>query len=359
MDCSATQPVTFSSNETTKPNNAQIPNMNTQPLQRRTTFLGLMLAGLLPAIVFAQNNTSFTLAKAIQDRMAKGEKPIIRVSYHDVSNEFAPFIKKGVEKAVADFNVDAKMVGPVGPDADKQVSEIEDLINKGVDGLAISSVSTDALAPVINRALTQGIPVVTFNTDNPSSKRLAFVGQDLVQSGRVAGKLLADTLGGKGKVIITTLDAAAQWSIDREKGAREALSKYPDIKILTTVTTGTEPQQIYGAVENAMQAHPDVDGILSLECCSTPAAGQYVQRNNLVGKVKIVGFDMLPETIKLVQAGVIASTIDQAPEKQSYDAVKLLLDVLKGKEVQNVDTGCVVYNTKNIGDYMMAAKEQK
>jgi simple sugar transport system substrate-binding protein/ribose transport system substrate-binding protein len=326
--------------------------MNIHSVLRPLGLTGLMLAGLLLATASGGDNPSFTLAKAIQDRMAKGEKPVIRVSYHDVSNEFAPFIRKGVEKADADFNVDAKLVGPVGADAEKQVSEIESLIEKGVDGLAISSVSTDALAPVIQRAMAQGIPVVTFNTDNPSSKRLAFVGQDLVQSGRTAGKLLADTLGGKGKVIITTLDAAAQWSIDREKGAREALAKYPDIKVLATQTTGTEPQQIYGAVENAMQAHPDVDGILSLECCSTPAAGQYLQRNNLVGKVKIVGFDMLPETIKLVQGDVIAATIDQAPEKQSYDAVRLLLDVLKGKEIKDVDTGAVVYTSKNIGDYL-------
>ena len=334
-------------------------NMITHSLQHRTALIGLMLAGLLPAIVSAEENTSFTLAKTIQDRIAKGEKPIIRVSYHDVSNEFAPFIKKGVEKAATDFGVDATLVGPVGADAEKQVSEIESLIEKGVDGLAISSVSTDALAPVIQRAMARGIPVVTFNTDNPSSKRLAFVGQNLVESGRVAGKLLADTLGGKGSVIITTLDAAAQWSIDREKGAREALGQYPDIKILTTVTTGTEPQQIYGSIENAMQAHPNVDGILSLECCSTPAAGQYVQRNGLADKVKIVGFDLLPETIKLVQGNVVAATIDQGPEKQSYGAVQLLLDVLKGKKIQDVDTGAVVYTSKNIGDYVVASKEQK
>jgi simple sugar transport system substrate-binding protein/ribose transport system substrate-binding protein len=333
--------------------------MITHSIQHRTALIGLMLAGFLPAIASAEENASFTLAQTIQDRIAKGEKPIIRVSYHDVSNEFAPFIKKGVEKAVADFGVDAKLVGPVGADAEKQVSEIESLIEKGVDGLAISSVSTDALAPVIQRAMARGIPVVTFNTDNPSSKRLAFVGQNLVESGRVAGKLLADTLGGKGSVIITTLDAAAQWSIDREKGAREALGKYPDIKILTTVTTGTEPQQIYGSIENAMQAHPNVDGILSLECCSTPAAGQYVQRNGLADKVKIVGFDLLPETIKLVQGNVVAATIDQGPEKQSYDAVQLLLDVLKGKKIQDVDTGAVVYTSKNIGDYVVASKEQK
>jgi simple sugar transport system substrate-binding protein len=340
---------------TSKPNRS--PNMIIRIPTQITKWLLLLSATAIPLLAPADDQTSFTLSKAVQDRAAKGDKPVIRVSYHDVSNEFAPFIKKGVEKANADFKVDAKLVGPVGADAEKQVSEIESLIQKGIDGLAVSSVSTDALAPVIQRALAQGIPVVTFNTDNPTSKRLAFVGQDLVESGRVAGKLLADTLGGKGKVIITTLDAAAQWSIDREKGAREALTQYPGIKVIATVTTGTEPQQIYGAVENAMQAHSDVDGVLSLECCSTPAAGQYVQRNHLTDKVKIVGFDMLPATITLVQGNVIAATIDQAPEKQSYQAVQLLLDVLKGQKIHDVDTGAVVYNNKNIADYVASAKE--
>jgi simple sugar transport system substrate-binding protein len=153
------------------------------------------------------------------------------------------------------------------------------------------------------------------------------------------------------------LDAAAQWSLDREKGAREAFAKYPGIKVLATINTSTEPQQIYSSVENAMLAHPDVNGILSLECCSTPAAGNYVQRNGLTGKVKIVGFDMLPETIKLVQGNVISATIDQGPEKQSYEAVRLLLDVLKGQSVKSVDTGAVVYDAKNIGDYLIASKQ--
>jgi simple sugar transport system substrate-binding protein len=186
---------------------------------------------LLTAQVRAEESNAFTLSSAIKERIGKETGgPVIRVSYHDVSNEFAPFIKKGVEKAATDFKADVKMVGPVGADAEKQVAEIESLIQKGVDGLAISSVSTDALAPVINRALAQGIPVVTYNTDNPTSKRLAFAGQDLVESGRIAGKLLAETLGGKGNVLITTLDAAAQWSLDREKGAREAFAKYLVLK---------------------------------------------------------------------------------------------------------------------------------
>jgi simple sugar transport system substrate-binding protein/ribose transport system substrate-binding protein len=325
----------------------------------RNLSLGLLcpiLVAFLQSTGLAGDQAPFTLSKDIQARVAKGDKPVIRVSYHDVSNEFAPFIKKGVEKAASEFNVDVQMVGPVGADAEKQIAEIESLIQKGVDGLAISSVSTDALAPIIQRALAQGIPVVTYNTDNPTSHRLAFAGQDLVESGRIAGKLLADTLSGKGNVVITTLDAAAQWSLDREKGAREALGKYPGIKILTTVNTGTEPQQMYSSIENAMQANKDVDGILSLECCTTPADGDYVQRNNLTDKIKIVGFDMLPETIKLVQSNIVSATIDQAPERQSYEAVRLLLDVLKGKPVKDVDTGAAVYDQKNIGDYIVSSK---
>ena len=81
---------------------------------------------------------------------------------------------------------------------------------------------------------------------------------------------------------------SGRW-IEKKVHARH-LANIPDIKILTTVNTGTEPQQIYSSVENAMQANKDVDGILSLECCSTPAAGDYVERNKLTGKVKIVGF---------------------------------------------------------------------
>jgi simple sugar transport system substrate-binding protein/ribose transport system substrate-binding protein len=244
----------------------------------------------------AQKLSDFPLADRIKAKIDSGKPLDIYVSYHDVSNEFAPFMKAGVQKAAAEDKVNAQFVGPTGANADAQISEIETLMGK-MDGLAISSVSSDALAPVIDRVLKAGIPVVTFNTDNPNSKRLAFAGQDLVQSGREAGKLMAKVLDGKGKVMITTLDAAVQWSLDREKGAREALKATPGIEVVNTLNTGTDPQQIYAAVENAMLGNPSITGILSLECCSTPAAGTWVQRNNAMGKVKVVGFDLLDQTV--------------------------------------------------------------
>ncbi|WP_119272476.1 sugar ABC transporter substrate-binding protein [Taklimakanibacter deserti] len=291
----------------------------------------------------------FPLAERIKSKVAAGQPLDIYVSYHDVSNEFAPFMKAGVERAATEDKVNAKFIGPVGADADGQISEIETLMSK-MDGLAISSVSTDALAPVIDRVLAAGIPVVTFNTDNPDSKRLAFAGQDLVQSGREAGSLMAKVLNGKGKVIITTIDAAAQWSIDREKGAREALQKESGIEVVQTLNTGTDPQKIYSAIENAMLANSDIDGILSLECCSTPAAGTWVERNKASDKVKVVGFDLLDQTVQLVESGNIQATIDQAPERQGFEAVNLIVKFVKGEPIDNLDTGVGVYTKDNIAE---------
>lgn len=293
--------------------------------------------------------TDFDLAPRIAEKVAADGELQIYVSYHDVANEFAPQIRAGVERAAAEHGVMSKFIGPVGSDADAQISEIESLMDV-MDGLAISSVSTDALAPLIDRVLDAGIPVITYNTDNPDSDRLVFAGQDLVQSGREAGKLMSDVMGGQGKVLILTLDAAAQWSLDREQGAREALADTPGIEVVRTVNTGSDPQEMYSSIETAMLSNPDVTGLLSLECCTTPAAGSWVDRAGKVGDVKVVGFDLVDQTVELVADGAIQATIDQAPEQQGFAAVDLLVRFLKGEAIDNLDTGVGIYTPDNIAE---------
>jgi simple sugar transport system substrate-binding protein len=122
------------------------------------------------------------------------------------------------------------------------------------------------------------------------------------------------------------------------------------VEVINTLNTGTDPQKIYAAIENAMLANPSITGILSLECCSTPAAGTWVQRNNAMGKVKVVGFDLLDQTVQLVQHGEVQATIDQAPEKQGFEAVDLLVKFLKGQPIDSVDTGVKIYAKDNIAE---------
>lgn len=318
-----------------------------------TALAGVSFIALAPISVTAEpvNVSDFNLAPRIAEKVASGKALNIMVSYHDVSNEFAPFVKQGVAKADAELNANARFIGPVGADADGQISEIETLLGQ-IDGLAISAVSTDALSPLIDRVIDAGIPVISYNTDNPDSKRLVFAGQDLVQSGRDAGEQMVKVLGGEGRVMITTIDAAAQWSLDREGGAREVLEASDGIEVVRTLNTGTDPQEIYAAIENAMLADPGITGILSLECCSTPAAGEWVKRNGQAGKIKVVGFDLLDQTIDLVADEVVQVTIDQAPARQGYEAVNLLVQFLNGETIDDLDTGVGIFTPENIKSAM-------
>jgi simple sugar transport system substrate-binding protein/ribose transport system substrate-binding protein len=300
---------------------------------------------LAPAVA-----ADFTLSPTIKARAAAKEQPTFVVSYHDPALSVAVPMRKGVELAGKELNVNALFTGPVGGGAEKQVAELENWITKGVDGIAVSSSSTDALAPVINKALAAGIPVVTFNTDNPASSRLTFVGQDLVYSGEVMGDTLVKEMGDKGKILIFTVDAAAQWSKDRENGARKALAKHPGITIASLVNTTNEPQQIYAAIENAVLANPDITGIISLDCCSFPAIGQYLERNGMAGKIPVVGSDLLPQTRELIISGALTSTITQNPQRQGHDSVLVLNQIYaEGKmPPSHTDTGVEVIDKANV-----------
>ncbi len=296
----------------------------------------------------------FELSPTIKAHAASKRIPTFVVSYHDPALSVAVPMRKGTELAGKKFNVNALFTGPVGGGAEKQVAELENWITKGVDGIAVSSSSTDALAPVINKALAVGIPVVTFNTDNPQSKRLTFVGQDLVYSGIAMGDTLVKSMGGKnGKILVFTVDAAAQWSKDREGGVRQAIGKHPGITIAGLINTTNEPQQIYSAIENAMLANPNVTGIISLDCCSFPAIGQYLKRNGLAGKIPVVGSDLLPQTREQIISGVLTATISQNPQRQGHDAILVLNEIYtKGKmPPAHTDTGVEIIDKSNVASH--------
>jgi len=282
----------------------------------------------------------------------------IPVIYLDVSINFAQPIKAGVEAAAKEFGVKAYLDGPVNWNIDQQISIIENYITKKVDGLAIAPLSSEVIDPIIAKAMEAGIPVVTFNTDSPSSKRVAFYGQDTVESGRVQAKFLAEYLGGKGKVLITSCDAAAPWSQNREKGVREKMAEYPGIEIVGIINAKGDEQVTYAAIENAIVANPDLAGIASLDAVTTPAVGRAIIRYNLIGKVKQVGHDLMPETLDNIKAGATNASLSQNPYIQGYQPVKALFDYLtKDVPLESMDTGIVKVDKTNVDEYLKRLEE--
>lgn len=282
----------------------------------------------------------------------------ITVVYHDTGIQFAQVLKAGALAAGKDFGVKVEFVGPIGIKADEEVAFIENAITKKVSGLAISNVNGEALNPVIDKALAANIPVVTFNSEAPGSKRIAFFGQDLVSSGKAAAESLINVMGDKGEVMVITGEAAASWSQDREKGVRTVLEQHPSIKVVNTISAGWEEQAQYAAIENAIRANPGLTGIISLDAATTPATGRALKRTEHATKIHHVGFDLIPETLDNIKAGVTDVSLSQNPYQQGYMPVKALFEyITAGKAIDSVDTGILSVDGKNVDQYLDKLKK--
>ncbi|TPW77190.1 sugar ABC transporter substrate-binding protein [Schumannella soli] len=300
------------------------------------------------------SKAGFQLADYIQKRVDEKKPLRIKLSYHDPSLAFATPISAGMKKAGEEMDADVQLIGPTGGDAAKQVSELQTLIQQqSVDGLAVSSASSDALKPVIQQAYNAGIPIISFNTDNAGSKQMGFVGQDLKGSGKSEAEQLVKTLGATttGKVVVFSLDTGAGWSHDRFDGFKEGIASASGLEVVGPVNVGNEPSAAYNTVESTMSGQSGVVAIAGLDCCSTTAAAKWVADSGNTGKITTVGFDLLPQTATYVKDGVVSFTISQNPEKQGYEAVKVLVDYLKkGTKISGVDTGAQFIDKANIAD---------
>ena len=305
----------------------------------------VVLSASLPCVLFAGGQDEIGADKS-------ADALEFTMVYHDTGIEFGQVIRTGAMAAADAFGVRVNFVGPIGIDVDEQVNFIENAITAQVDGLAISNVNGEALNPMIEKAIAAGIPVVTFNSEAPGGRRIAFYGQDLVESGREQGRILVEYMGTAGNVLIVTGEAQASWSQDRERGVRAALADYPDIEIIGVLSTGWEEQQQYAAIENALLANPDLTGIASLGAPTGMSTGRALLRNDRKQIVHIA-HDFMPETLDNIKAGATEASLSQNPYQQGYLPIEALYQyVTNGRALESVDTGILRADASNVDEYL-------
>ena len=276
----------------------------------------------------------------------------IVVIYHDMSLDYGQVIKAGAEAAGKDLGCDVIFEGPVGIDIDQHVAYLENAITMEVDGICVSNPNGEALNPIIQKSLDAGIPTITFDSEAAGSPSYAFVGQNLYQSGCTQADTIAKLIGEKGKVLIITGEAAATWSMERETGNRDTFANYPNIEVLTTVSTGWESQSQYAAIENAILANPAVVAIASLDAGTTPTTGVVISRLDKTNIIH-VGHDLNLQTMDNIKKGWTDVSFSQYPYNKGYQTVKIMFDYLTNETpLKDVDTGILKVDSSNIDEYL-------
>lgn len=251
------------------------------------------------------------------------------------------------------INVDVVYTASLASDAAAQVRVMEDVIAMGVDAIGVSANDPTALKDVINKAVSAGIPVMTWDSDSPDSKRFTYLGVSNYDGGRMAGKILAKVLDGKGKVAILTGVPGAFNLEERIRGFKDEMKNYRGIKIVTTVACDDEIMKGVTVVEETMQAVPDLNGWFFVGLWPLFAEeGSMVlwERAAKAGKIKTVAFDTLPVELNYMKKGMLQGLVGQKYWGWGYDTIQMIYDyIVYNKRYANwTDSGMDIVGPDNV-----------
>jgi ribose transport system substrate-binding protein len=268
---------------------------------------------------------------------------------------------QGAQGAAKDFGqIEVQRFAPVKSDAVEQSQIIESLIEKKVDGIAVSVNDADALTESINKAVDAGIPVVTFDSDAPRSKRIAYYGTANAPSGRIMADYLVKRMGTSGKIGILMGTPGAPNLEERKSGILDVLMAYPEIKVVATEYCYDDVNKGVSVMEAAMEAHPDLKGwvLPGAWALFTPPPGPFGSKKP--GELTVISIDALPEELEYVRQGYVQVLLGQKLWGWGYESIRMLKDIKQGKKVGGViDSGVDVVTKENVEEYAQKWKTGK
>jgi ribose transport system substrate-binding protein len=253
------------------------------------------------------------------------------------ASDFWTIARRGCEKADAELpGVTVEFKIPADGTAAEQKRIIDDLLAKGIDGIAISPVDPENQTQLINDVARQML-VFTQDSDAPASNRNCYVGTDNVAAGRQAAALIKEALPQGGKIMLFVGKLDARNAQERLQGIRETLQG-SNIQILDVRTDDTDRVRAKSNVSDTLVRYPDVAGLVGLWSYNGPAILNAVRDAGKTNQVKIVCFDEEDETLAGVKEGAIHGTVVQQPYEFGYQAMKLMAQVLEGDQ-SNIPPG--------------------
>ena len=245
------------------------------------------------------------------------------------ASDFWTIARKGTEKADAELNdVTVEFKIPSDGTAAEQKRLVDDLLAKGVEGIAISPVDPDNQTQLINETAGK-VLVVTQDSDAPTSNRAFYVGTDNVAAGRQAGGLIKEALPQGGKIMIFVGKLDARNAQERYQGIKEVLQG-SNVQIIDVRTDDTDRVRAKSNVSDTLVKYPDVVALVGLWSYNGPAILNAVTEANKKGQVKIIAFDEEDETLAGIKDGAIYGTVVQQPYEFGYQAIKLMNQYLAG-----------------------------
>lgn len=292
------------------------------------------------------------IAVGCNSQDASESKGRIAVIVKSTQHEFWQTVKRGAEDAGKKYGYDITFQGASTETAvGEQVSIVEDAINQRVSAIVLAASDDQALVPPIQRANEAGIPVVTIDSGVGSDLPKSHVATDNRAAAAIAAREMAKAIGGKGKVAIVNFVAGAATAIDREKGFKDEIKKYPGIEIVNTFYSDGDRAKALAITQDLLTSTPDLKGIFAANEGAAVGVARAIEEAGKAEDIVVIGFDSSQDEIAYIEKGVMKGIVVQNPYRIGFEGVEQAVKVLRGENVQKrVDTGATYVTKENMNE---------
>jgi len=270
---------------------------------------------------------------------------------HVTTNAFCTATIYGIQDACNLLGCTYQWTGSENSNVGQMTTAFRTAITAGAYGIACAMIDPNAFTPLVAQALGKGIPVLSYNADEPNG-RLAYIGEDLLQSGVLLGGQILKLVGSGDVAVFIATPGTANIQ-PRATGVLQAL-KGTAVHATQFASGALQPQEL-SAIEAFWPGHTSYKGLFAVDSGSTISIGQTVQKYKLKGKIKSGGYDLTPPTPTLMAEGFLDITIDQQPYLQGFlPVLEMFLyhasDGLSG--IADINTGLKFVTPADVSGYV-------
>ncbi|APH03441.1 sugar-binding protein [Bacillus weihaiensis] len=289
----------------------------------------------------AKANTNSTLPASTTNQKTKDPDYHFVLIPEELDNDYWRLVEQGARDAAKFHNVYLEYLGPKQANNDEHIKTIDMAIAGLVDGIMTQGLGEQEFNHLVTKAKEKLIPIVTVDTDSPTSQRAAYVGTDNYYAGFLAGKALINDTEGHQEVAIITGRLEASHQQLRVKGFKDAIETENRIKIVTIEESSITEIGAVEATHQIIRRYPTITAFYGTSALDGIGIAQVVEDLKAEDDMYIIGFDILPETLDYMKKGTIEATVVQYPYQMGYEAVEKLIQLTEGEELeplQHTDT---------------------
>lgn len=249
----------------------------------------------------------------------------------DYLSDFMANVVDGVNDAAEENGVEIT-VQDAEFDVSKQLQQVENFINSGVDAVVMKPVDSEACAPISQACEEAGVPLVVVNTEM-SAPCDSYVGSDHTYSGELQGEYLAEKMPEGGKVAILMGEVQVQATTQRTDGVKSVLEEAGNFEIVSEMDAGWMRDEAMDTVENWLNSGLEIDAIVANNDEMAIGASMVLEENG-VDDILVCGIDASDEALSRMQDGKMAMTVFQDGYQQGYQGVETAIKLINGETVE-------------------------